>query len=84
MPILTPPDNLRKSSGTVNLLVRAVMTAIEETAKAKGLPGRVLSKINGHGQLVIALIVDADFPGQWDDGAAGGGRDAKKAARERR
>jgi hypothetical protein len=65
-----------------NLLVRAVMSAIEDTAKQKGPPCRVLSKVNAHGQLVIALVVDADFPGQWEDTA--GGRDQKKAARERR
>jgi hypothetical protein len=63
-------------------MVRALMQEIEDLAKSKGIVGRVLSKVNVHGELVIALLIPPRHPGEWDDGKAT--RDQKKASRESR
>jgi hypothetical protein len=50
-----PPRNLHQD--TPNLGIRALMNAIDELAKAKGLVGwRVAYKRNAKGEHVVALI----------------------------
>lgn len=42
----------------MNLMVQQLKSAIAELAKRKGIVGaRVLEKVNGHGEVVIALIL---------------------------
>ena len=51
----------------MNLLVRAVASALADIATAKGLENaRVDWKTNKRGELVIAIIVPPKFPGQWE------------------
>jgi hypothetical protein len=50
----------------MNLLVRAVMGAIQDVAREKGLhDARVACKVNARGELVIALLVPERAPGEW-------------------
>ena len=43
----------------MNLMLRAVLNAIEEVARSKGIKGfRTAYKRNARGELVIALIVE--------------------------
>jgi hypothetical protein len=51
----------------MNLWVRALMTSIDDLAKAKGVIGRVLSKVNVRGELVIALLIPPRTPGEWGE-----------------
>ncbi len=54
-------------------------------AKDKGLGGRVLSKVNARGDLVIALVVPQNVPGEWGDPTPEPSkREEKRASRERR
>jgi hypothetical protein len=48
----------------VDLLIRALISAIEELLRAKRVRGRVLFKVNARGEKVIGVIIDA-----YDDGA---------------
>jgi len=51
-----PPRNLHQDQAP-NLGTRAVMNAIDDLAKAKGLVGwRVAYKLNAKGEHVVALI----------------------------
>ncbi len=57
----------RERGGGLNLLVRAVASALADVATAKGLANaRVDWKTNKRGELVIAIIVPPKFPGEWD------------------
>jgi hypothetical protein len=52
-----PPRNLRDPDQQPNLGTRALMNAIDELAKARGLAGaRVAYKMNARGEHVVALI----------------------------
>ena len=64
----------------MTLMVRALMQQIADLAKSKGIVGRVLSKVNAHGELVIALLIPPRLPGEWDEPT----REQKKASRESR
>jgi hypothetical protein len=51
-----PPRNLRQDQGP-NLGTRALMTAVGELAKARGVAdARVAYKVNAKGEHVVALI----------------------------
>ena len=57
-----PPRHLRDDD-TPSLGVKALMHAVEELAKTKGLVGaRVAYKRNAKGEHVVALIFDAFKP----------------------
>jgi hypothetical protein len=56
MPDNSRPRNLHQDQ-VPNLGTRALMNAIDDLAKAKGLVGaRVSYKVNAHGEHVVALI----------------------------
>jgi hypothetical protein len=58
-----PPRNLIDPDRRPTLGVRAVMTAVEELARARGLEGfRVLYKRNSAEQHVVALIFPPQGP----------------------
>jgi hypothetical protein len=50
----------------VTLLVQAILQQLQELATRKGLlSARVASKVNDRGELVLALIIPARYPGEW-------------------
>jgi hypothetical protein len=67
----------------MHLVVRALMQAIDDLAKSKGIVGRVLYKTNAYGELVIALLVPPRHPGEWGE-TEKATREQKKASRESR
>ena len=64
-------SDVRQSTGYgrgrgLNLLVRAVASALTDVAKEKGLVNaRVDWRTNKRGELVIAIIVPPKTPGEW-------------------
>jgi hypothetical protein len=65
----------------MNLRIRALMGQIGDLARANGFDkGRVLSKTNRHGELVIALLIPPRSPGEWTPDE----REAKRKARGER
>ena len=68
----------------MNLMVRALMSQIEELARARGFEqARVLSKVNRHGELVIGVLIPPRTLDEWG-GAPKQTRDEKRASREKR
>jgi hypothetical protein len=67
----------------MNLLIRALMHSIDDLAKEKGIDGRVASKVNARGELVIALLIPPRTPGEWAE-APKATREQKRASREAR
>jgi hypothetical protein len=67
----------------LTLGVQALMSAIGELAKARGIEGSVRPKVNAYGELVIALIIPPRHPGEWTDAPAQS-REEKATAREKR
>lgn len=67
----------------MNLWIRALMTSVDDLAKAKGVTGRVLSKVNARGELVIALVIPPRTPGEWAERPEAT-REQKRASREER
>ncbi|HEX4629242.1 MAG TPA: hypothetical protein VH137_10685 [Gemmatimonadales bacterium] len=60
------------------------MSKMEELARAKGFEhARVLSKVNKHGELVVAVLIPPRAPGEWED-APLESREQKKTSREKR
>jgi hypothetical protein len=53
----------------VNLLVNQLKLAIRELLERKGVKARVLDKVNGRGEIVIGVILEApqDGPGLTRD-----------------
>ncbi|MGO9833317.1 MAG: hypothetical protein ACLP1X_03805 [Polyangiaceae bacterium] len=64
-------------------MIRALMHSIGDLAKEKGIDGRVASKVNARGELVIALLIPPRTPGEWAD-APKPTREQKRASREAR
>jgi hypothetical protein len=68
----------------MTLLVRALMNQIEELARAQGFErARVLSKVNRHGELVVALLLPPRTLDEWGEPPKLT-RDEKRASREKR
>jgi hypothetical protein len=67
----------------LTLGVQALMNAIGDLAKARGIAGAVRPTVNARGELVIALIIPPRHPGEWTDAPAQS-REDKKTAREKR
>jgi hypothetical protein len=68
----------------MNLTVRALMSQIEELARARGFERvRVLSKVNEHGELVIGLLIPPRRLDEWGPPPKAT-REQKKASREKR
>jgi hypothetical protein len=68
----------------MNLLVHAIMAQIGAIAVAKGFEGaRVLSKVNRHGELVIALLIPPRTPGEWEPEGLQA-RELKRQSRQQR
>jgi hypothetical protein len=68
----------------MNLLVRSLMSQMEELARAKGFEhARVLSKVNRHGELVVAVLIPPRAVGEWGAPPIDT-REQKKASREKR
>ncbi len=68
----------------MNLLVRALMSQMGELARAKGFEqARVLSKVNKHGELVVAVLIPPRTVGEWGSPPVET-REQKKESREKR
>lgn len=46
----------------MNLLVGQLKTAIRELLRSRGVEGSVVDKVNAHGELVIAVILNEKCP----------------------
>jgi hypothetical protein len=46
----------------VNLLVGQLKSAIRELLRARGVEGSVVDKVNAHGELVIAVVLNERCP----------------------
>ncbi len=70
----------------LSLGVRALLNEIQNLAKARGFEGaRVDSKVNGRGELVLALLIPPRTPEEWGPPAPSAvDREAKRRERERR
>lgn len=65
----------------MNLGLQALMRRVEEVAREKGYnAARVLSKVNAHGEFVIALLIPPRTPGEWGSPT----REQRRVSREAR
>jgi hypothetical protein len=46
----------------VNLLVGQLKTAIRELLRARGVEGSVVDKVNAHGEIVVAVVLNERCP----------------------
>jgi hypothetical protein len=68
----------------MNLDVRALMSQIEALARDRGFErARVLSKVNGHGELVIGVLIPPRTLDEWGTPPKPS-REQKRVSREKR
>jgi hypothetical protein len=68
----------------MNLLVKSLMSQIGEVARAKGFEhARVLSKVNKHGELVVAILISPRMANEWGEPPTRT-REQKRESREKR